>query len=142
MSDARSLVLDANILLRAIFGRHVPRLLDTYQDAVGFCAPEVCFSEARRYIPEIAAGRRVDPVSSYSTLDRLAEIVEAVESTEYEEYETAARQRIDYRDPDDWPILATALLLACPIWTEDQDFFGTGVATWNTRTVKLYLEGD
>ena len=34
-----------------------------------------------------------------------------------------------------WP----ALLLSCPIWTEDRDFFGTGVATWTTGLVELYF---
>jgi len=27
------------------------------------------------------------------------------------------------RDPEDWPILAAALALDFPIWTEDTDFF-------------------
>jgi predicted nucleic acid-binding protein len=30
-----------------------------------------------------------------------------------------ARERIDKRDEDDWPVLAGALALGCPIWTED-----------------------
>jgi len=44
------------------------------------------------------------------------------------------------RDADDWPALALAMQLECAIWTEDQDFFGTGVATWTTNTVELYLK--
>ena len=51
-----------------------------------------------------------------------------------------ARQRMDRRDKDDWPILAAALALDCPIWTEDTDFFGCGVATWTTDRVELYLK--
>lgn len=43
------------------------------------------------------------------------------------------------RDEADWPILALALTLRCPIWTEDKDFFGAGVATWTTDRVRLYL---
>ena len=43
------------------------------------------------------------------------------------------------RDPADWPALALALQLECAVWTEDQDFFGTGVATWTTATVQHYL---
>lgn len=35
----------------------------------------------------------------------------------------AALARIGPRDPDDWPILACALALNCPIWTEDRDFY-------------------
>ncbi|MCC6367466.1 MAG: nucleotide-binding protein, partial [Bryobacterales bacterium] len=42
-------------------------------------------------------------------------------------------------DEDDWPVLAAALALCCPIWTEDTDFFGCGVATWTTDRVELYL---
>jgi hypothetical protein len=38
-------------------------------------------------------------------------------------------------------IIAASLLLDCPIWTEDQDFFGSGVATWTTDRIKLYLRG-
>ena len=44
------------------------------------------------------------------------------------------------RDKDDWPALALALPLECAIWTEDQDFFGIGIATWTTNTVERYLE--
>jgi predicted nucleic acid-binding protein len=40
---------------------------------------------------------------------------------------------------DDWPVVALALLLECPIWTEDADFFGTGVATWTSNRVHLYF---
>jgi predicted nucleic acid-binding protein len=50
-----------------------------------------------------------------------------------------ALARVSPRDPDDWPVLACALLLNCPIWTDDRDFFGTGVATWTTALVELYF---
>src|SRR5260370_35801616 len=39
------------------------------------------------------------------------------------------------RDADDWPGIACALTLGCPIWTEDRDFFGAGVPTWTTDRV-------
>ena len=62
-----------------------------------------------------------------------------MDQTECEARKPAALTRIGPRDPDDWPILACALALNCPIWTEDKDFFGTGVATWTTALVELYL---
>lgn len=37
-------------------------------------------------------------------------------------------------------ILIRAVLGNCPIWTEDQDFFGTGVSTWTTDRVHLFFE--
>ena len=50
-----------------------------------------------------------------------------------------ALQRIAVRDADDWPVLACAMTLGCPVWTEDADFFGTGVATWTSDRIALYL---
>ena len=50
-----------------------------------------------------------------------------------------ARERVSPRDPEDWPVAAVALLLEFPIWTEDQDFFGTGLSAWTTEKVELYL---
>ncbi len=52
---------------------------------------------------------------------------------------TLPRECVLTRDPDDWPIVAVARLLDFPIWTEDQDFFGSSVATWTTERVELYL---
>jgi len=53
-----------------------------------------------------------------------------------------AKQRIQERDIADWPLVALALALDCSIWTEDNDFFGVGVATWRTSTVEIYLKTD
>ena len=49
--------------------------------------------------------------------------------------------RIALRDAEDWPVLACAMTIGCPVWTEDADFFGAGVATWTTDRVELYLLG-
>jgi len=39
-------------------------------------------------------------------------------------------------------VLALALALNCPIWTEDTDFFGTGSAIWTTSRVEIFLESQ
>ena len=36
-------------------------------------------------------------------------------------------------------MIAAALALDCPIWTEDKHFFGVGVPTWTTDRVELFL---
>ena len=74
-----------------------------------------------------------------AALDLVAGLVHTVEPETYTPHEALARERIDWRDEDDWPVLASALALDCPIWTEDPDFFGCGVATWTTALVELYL---
>lgn len=55
------------------------------------------------------------------------------------DFEADSRKRLASRDPDDWPILAAALAHGCPIWTEDSDFFGCGVATWISASIDSYL---
>ncbi len=133
------LVLDANILIRAVLGLRVPYLLRKYAGQVEFLAPDTAFEEARKKLPEILERRKVPLAPAMTILDQLAGVVQTVEADTYQSFEHLARQRIARRDEDDWPILAAALALDCPIWTEDTDFFGCGVATWTTDRVELYL---
>jgi hypothetical protein len=51
--------------------------------------------------------------------------------------EAEAQQRLRGRDGEDRPVLAVALPLSCDIWTEDTDFFGTGVAVWTSDWVEI-----
>lgn len=133
------LVLDANILIRAVLGSRVLALLRKYAGQVEFMAPDVAFQEAREHLPGILETRKIAAAPAMATLDLLTGLVQTVEAETYSAYESVARERIDKRDEDDWPVLAAALALDCPIWTEDSDFFGCGVATWTTDRVELYL---
>jgi predicted nucleic acid-binding protein len=142
MTRRKGLVLDANILLRAVFGQRVRELLEAFEDAVTFYSPDVCFDDARKYIPDVSARRKIDPLPGLAVLEEVSNIVESVDQSLYEDFESVARERVTPRDPDDWQVVAVALLLDFPIWTEDQDFFGSGVATWTTDRVELYLRGE
>jgi predicted nucleic acid-binding protein len=139
MTPGKGLVLDANILMRAVLGRRVRDLLKTYEDTASFYTPDVCFDEADHYLHEIFDKRRLDAKVAHAALQELSKIVQLVVAPLYASYEQAARERIERRDPDDWPVVAVALLLDLPIWTEDQDLFGSGIATWTTDRVELYL---
>lgn len=72
-------------------------------------------------------------------LAELSVLIGCIDAEIYGIFETAARRRLQKRDEEDWPVLATALALECPIWTEDADFFGAGLATWTTDRVELLL---
>jgi predicted nucleic acid-binding protein len=134
------IVLDANILIRAIFGKKVFGLLGRYEDNVEFYTPDYCVQEALAKIPEIAAKRQENPdLAELFLVLVIKSVVLVVDRSFYEEFEEKARARISKRDVNDWPIVATALLIDAPIWTEDQDFFGSGIATWTSNTVELYL---
>jgi predicted nucleic acid-binding protein len=133
------LVLDANILIRAVLGSRVLALLRKYAGQVEFLTPDTAFEEAREKLPEILERRKVPLAPAMAILDQLVHVVQAVDAETYQSFEHLARRRIARRDQDDWPVLAVALALGCAIWTEDADFFGCGVATWTTDRVELYL---
>lgn len=133
------LVLDANILIRAVLGTRVHLLLRKYAGRVEFFAPDSALQEAREQLPLILERRGIPVSPALEALDSLSKLVQIIAPEVYAPIEALARQRLARRDEDDWPVLASALVLGHPIWTEDTDFFGCGVATWTTDRVELYL---
>src|SRR4051812_32502364 len=140
MIGSKRVVLDANILLRGVFGVRVAHVLTSFHDTVEFYSTDACVVEALRHIPGIAREKGLNPGRSEAELTELLQLfIGVVDHSLYEQFEEQARAHIARRDPDDWPVVATALLLNAPIWTEDQDFFGSGIATWTTDRIELYL---
>ena len=140
MSD-RALVLDANILIRAVLGKRVREIIVDNADKVQFFSPDVAYVDARKYLPSLLEKRGIDSESAMAVLNALETIVRPLEFGVYAGFKTQAFERIATRDADDWPVLACAMAIGCPVWTEDADFFGTGVATWTSDRVALYLAG-
>src|SRR5271167_1955088 len=137
------IVLDANILVRAVLGRRVRYLLETYAAAgVRFCAPDVAFEDAAKYLPTLLRKRGKPDTDISASLEYLRHFVEPVDREMYGVFESEARLRLHGRDEDDWPVLATALGLACAVWTEDADFFGTGVGVWTTNRIEILLKAE
>jgi len=139
---SRRIILDANILVRAVLGARVADIIQRHGDAATFFAPELAFVEAARHLPTIVGKRGFDPAPLLDSLGQLREVVDVVPSDVTEPLKEASLIRIGARDPMDWPIVAAALALGCPIWTEDKDFFGSGIATWTSDRVEIYLGGS
>jgi predicted nucleic acid-binding protein len=135
----KRLVIDANILIRGVLGRRVRQLMADACDHVAFYVAEVNYSEAEHYLAELAPARGINEAVWREALETLMAAVQLVGQEELALVETEARARIARRDERDWPAVAAAMLLNCPVWTEDRDFFGAGVPTWTTETVGLYL---
>ena len=139
---SRRIVLDANILIRAVLGVKVGGLLAKYAEAVEFFAPSIAFEDAEANLPPIMSKRGIGEAELALGLNAVRLLVEEIPDEVTEARRADALLRIGRRDPDDWPIVAAALVLECPIWTEDKDFFGAGVATWTSDLVEIYLRGD
>lgn len=136
---SKALVLDANILVRAVLGKRVRAVIEAYAEHMSFFVPNVAYAEAEEHLPELFVKRGGDPEMALALLRALRSLVVVIGSEVYGVLEAEVRGRLAARDFDDWPILASALALACPIWTEDTDFFGCGVATWTSDRVIMFL---
>lgn len=142
---ASSLVLDANILIRAVLGTRVHHVLVTRADAVRFLTVDEAFEDARTYVPQVLTrhgGGAEELDAAAAKLEQLRVFIHTVPVENLGRFERVARRRLEGRDEEDWPYLALALLLECPVWTEDTDFFGTGVAVWTTDRIELFFEDD
>jgi predicted nucleic acid-binding protein len=126
-------------LIRAVLGRRVREILEAHYTRKQFFAPDTAFAETREHLPEILLKRGINPAAGLTVLDELEDFIGCLGFEVYGRFEKRARQRMQIRDEADLPVLATALALKCPIWTEDADFFGSGVATWTTDRVELFL---
>lgn len=71
--------------------------------------------------------------------------IDWLEAAEYANDEDEARKRMRSRDEDDWPVVAAALHLLrkrrkVAIWTQDQDFEVSRIATLTTGDILGQLE--
>lgn len=139
------LVVDTSVLVGELLrGSGRERLGD---DRLELSLPEQVWDEARVTLPRrIAAFIRrwqlapaVGEGLSHLCLDAVEANVVVLDEAIYSALEGEARAR-SLRDPADWPVVATALALSADIWTNDNDFLGTGVGTWTTETLQAWLD--
>ncbi len=71
-------------------------------------------------------------------LDAVERNVIVLDEGIYAAAEDEARAR-SLRDDTDWAVVASALVLSAAIWTNDNDFLGTGIATWTTESLQRWL---
>jgi predicted nucleic acid-binding protein len=114
-------------------------VIETYCESASFFVPDEADAEVERHLWALVGERGGDPDKALAFLRALRGLIHIVGCDVYSYFEGEARERLGNRDPADWPILAAALAIGCPIWSEDTDFFGCGVATWTSSRVELFL---
>jgi predicted nucleic acid-binding protein len=114
-------------------------LIERYAGPVDLLIPEAALAEVREHLPTILEKRRLPLELSVEVLDRLRAFLQELPESFYAAQKDSALARLSGSDVEDWPALACALALECSIWAEDRDFFGTGVATWTSDRVEIFL---
>jgi PIN domain len=67
----KAIILDANILIRAVLGIRVRELIIKNAATVKFFAPDVAYADARKYLPSLLEKRGVKSAVAMKVLDNL-----------------------------------------------------------------------
>jgi predicted nucleic acid-binding protein len=130
------LAADANSILSAIIGG-CARDIFLKAEGTAFFTTAFNFREVEKYIPLLSAKRGIPPEDLYLALSTLP--VTVCDENFYRSKLKKADKLIGKRDPDDRHLLALALKLECPIWTNDRDFEDLGVNVYRTEDLMKKL---
>ena len=75
---AKIIVLDANILIRAVLGIRTFSLIAEHRDKILFCTPQTCYREVAFHIPNIARKRHISSAQEQEALDTLNDLKQLV----------------------------------------------------------------
>lgn len=123
------LVADANVLLSAVIGGRARVVLE-HPGVAQVVAAEATLAEVKEYAGHLAKKKRLALDVVLLTLAVLP--VTVVERAAYASAIPEAKRRIAHRDPDDVEVLALAIELGLPVWSNDRDFDETGVEWYTT----------
>jgi predicted nucleic acid-binding protein len=128
------IVLDANILVSAVSGVQVKRVLAAaLERGVTLAVPEPQIREAASVLVEKLEYAEADATSALEAITRQ---VRPLAPEFYAAQERRARERLHVRGQPDWPVLASALAGGAGVWTHDHDFFGVGVPVWSSKNMR------
>jgi len=121
---------DANALLSAVLGGRANLILQHPAMEEIFTAEET-LDEVQEYAVRLARKKRLHEDLVLLAVATLP--VTVIERKIYASGIAEASRRIGQRDPDDIPILALALTLNVPLWSNDKDFKDVGVECYTTE---------
>jgi hypothetical protein len=110
--ERRALVLDANILIRAVLGQRVRRILEAHADNVSFFIPETAYAEAEEHLARLVAKHGGDPAKALAFLRSIAALGTLVGLDLYGDFETEARKRLGARAVRSGPRTQTSSAVA------------------------------
>lgn len=111
--QSRRIVIDANILVRAVLGIRVRELIESYCDSTAFYVAESNVEEAMQYLGELTSKRGIREEIWQESLAGIMAAVQIIPQVELTAAEAEAMERIGQRDPADWPAVAVALQFDC-----------------------------
>jgi len=113
--ERRALVLDANILIRAVPGQRVRRILEAHADNISFFVPESAYAEAEEHLAALVVNRGGDPAKGLASLEGMEALGTIVSQDLYADFESEARKRSAHAIPVSFADGFTLCLAARPL---------------------------
>jgi predicted nucleic acid-binding protein len=133
------LIADANVLLSAVLGGRA-KLVFGHLGVEEILTTAFTLGEVQEYAVELARARRLSEDTVLLATATLP--VTVVERDVYANLLPEAQRRIGQRDSEDADVLALALHLKAPVWSNDRDFEGTGVERYTTAQLLRKLSTE
>jgi predicted nucleic acid-binding protein len=132
----RSIAADSNVLLAAVARRAAWRVFESARDLL-FVTTEMTIAEVHKYAPEFADRYGFEVEVLHEAIELLP--VRRYAETMYGAYLAEANRLLAHRDPDDVHLLALALRLEVPVWSNDSDFRGLPIEVFTTAQLLKIL---
>ena len=132
----KKLAADANVILSAVAGKAALRIF--LLENVEILTTQFNIHEVSEYLGVIAEKYEFREELLESQLKLLPLMIYQREF--YEDFIDTASKRITGRDNDDVELLALALKMKVPVWTNDRDFHNSGVETFSTAKLLKILK--
>ena len=126
------------MLLSAVLGHAARRVFTAPGIEVVTAAPVL--DEVREYLPALAARYVIVPEALESQLRLLA--VHPYDRRFYRRRLHEAGRRMAWRDPGDADLLALALALHIPVWSNDRDFASARIEWYTTAQLLAKIAGN
>ena len=132
----RKLAADANVILSAVAGKAALRIF--LKEDVEIITTQFNVDEVREYLSVIAEKYEFSEEILESQLKLLPLSVYPLHF--YEDFIQKASQKLSGRDEDDIELLALAIKLKIPVWSNDNDFKNLGIEVYTTAKLLKILK--
>lgn len=133
------IVVDANPILSGLIKGSSIKIF-WKKDIKVFATTEFTLQEIKKYIPRLA--NKAGLIEEIVFFDLALLPLKVYSKDFYADQLEEAKERIGKRDPKDVELLALALKLKAPVWTNDRDFENTGVELFPTAKLFKFLEEE
>jgi predicted nucleic acid-binding protein len=136
LKPLRKLAADANVILSAVAGKAALRVL--LKEDTGFVTTQFTIDEVREYLHILAEKYRLSEEILESQLKLLP--LKIYPRDFYEDFIPRAIRRLSEKDEDDAELLALAMKLQVPVWSNDNDFKHADIETYTTAKLLKILD--